>query len=427
MTGRRAARRAVATAVVAGLALALSGCTTSTDVTGRLPTQASGELPADTVAALTSATQEAITYSGASGAIVGVWAPWAGRWTSGLGTRERGGTAAMTTSLSYRSAGLTSAMTCTVLLALADKGTVALDDPVKRYLPRMVGVGDIRLEQLCNGTSGLAPLGNQVRVQFIANPQREWSEQELIGEGLAGATYTAPGAAYRASDPAVDLLGVVLETATQSSWDDLYSTYVLDPLKLTATELPDPSTDGVPSAHPGAYAHALNADGSPNCDAPADVTDLSNSVGWVASGAVSDLDETRVLTQAIAKGLLVSKSTAARQWMTVSRGDGAPTWNMQAVGAEVAGPLRGVVGMSPGSLTASYTDPTSGLTVAVMLNDSTASTDLVRNLALRLASIAAAAPATRGSAPTISLPWTEADTAAAVAAAAVCQPAAAAG
>jgi D-alanyl-D-alanine carboxypeptidase len=74
------------------------------------------------------------------------------------------------------------------------------------------------------------------------------------------------------------------------------------------------------------------------------------------------------------------------------------------------GPLRGSSGYIPGFISASYADPVSGLTVVVMLNNSSSGEEFVSALARELASIVSRVPATEESgiqAPPLQLPWSE--------------------
>ena len=73
------------------------------------------------------------------------------------------------------------------------------------------------------------------------------------------------------------------------------------------------------------------------------------------------------------------------------------------------------------ALTAAYADPDTGLTVAVVLNNSAAPAGIAANLAWELAAIASKAPAAAGeTAPAAGLPWTAEQQAEAIRGAAVC-------
>ncbi|WP_139344545.1 hypothetical protein [Rathayibacter sp. VKM Ac-2630] len=62
--------------------------------------------------------------------------------------------------------------------------------------------------------------------------------------------------------------------------------------------------------------------------------------------------------------------------------------------------------MAPGFVTAAYSDPVSGLTVAVSFNSSTAGADFAGNVARALAALAVEQGAASGAADLPVLPWT---------------------
>ena len=83
--------------------------------------------------------------------------------------------------------------------------------------------------------------------------------------------------------------------------------------------------------------------------------------------------------------------------------------------------MIGQHGGTPGYLTAAYSDPASGFTVVVVLNDSTAGSAFIGDLAFELSAIASKVPAGKGrTAPDFALPFTPEDYAKAVDGAAVC-------
>ena len=420
-------RRAVGLlAVIVSATLLLSGCTPAAGAKTPGRTEATTPFSAEITGRLDAALAEAMTHTGASGAIVGVWAPWAGSWTASPGTTTMAGPEKLSTDMRFRIGTHTTAMTCTVLLKLVDEKRVTLADPVSTYLPRIPGIGDITLGQLCQNTSGLADYTDRLGSQFVNNPTRVWPPLEVASAGMAAARSAKPGAAFTPSNTGIVLLGMALEALTHQSWATLYQKYIFHPLNLTLTSYPDPTQQSIPGSHPHGYATSVGPGGQLICEAVLDETQLSNSMAGVAGGVVSSLTDLKVWAQALADGQLLSQKSAQSQWATIPAGAHAQPWQSYGLGAHQLGPLRGSEGSIPGFLTASYADPVSGLTVVVMLNNSTAGASVATNLALRFASIVAAAPAVGpAAAPKIELPWSEADAAQAVQAATACAPVAA--
>lgn len=426
MTGTGSKRNRLAAIItVAALAGVLAGCSGPSVADTDFPDQVSGALPSDTSDAITAAVEAAVVQSGSSGAIVGVWAPWAGSITAGVGTTEPGGATKMDPSMVYRIADTTRPMTCTVLLELVDEGKIKLSDKVQETLPQIQGIEGITFQQLCENTAGLGSYTPALNAQFVTNPTRNWSMAEILANGLASGSRTAPGALFGSSDTGYILLGMALQELTGQSWQSLYDHYVFAPLGMSKSSFPDATTIDLPGAHPNGYMTPRLPDGTYQCDTPSDESQLSPSMVWTAGGVVSSVDDVRKFTQSFASGSLLNDSTYKKQWKDpVSLGENEPSWKTFGIGGIQLGPLRGQAGGLPGSLSAAFSDPTSGLTVVVMLNNSTLGAGFAQTLAMQLASIGAkAAPASGQKAPEIQLPWSEQQMAEQLAAAAmVCAP-----
>ncbi|WP_278103792.1 serine hydrolase domain-containing protein [Microbacterium proteolyticum] len=400
-------RRSVAV-VVAGasiIAVTLTGCTPEATASIDVPEQAQGALPDDTVSQLRDAVTSAMAITGSTGAIVGVWAPWSGSWVSGLGTQGPGG-AEVTADMGFRAADVTRAMTCDIVYELAADGTFSLDDPVTDWVSGLPGFEDITLGQLCNGTSGLGGYQSYLSNQVLTNPDRVWNVRELMAYGIASPRQNAPGAAYANADTNYLLAGMAVERATGETLSDLIAERVARPLGLDATSLPGPAA-AAPSADPlNGYWSRPNADGAWNCTDPGDYTVTSSSFGAGDSGVVTDITDLGRYAQALATGALLPQDNTRFASPLPASGD-APTWYTATGAAYQAGSLIGQFGSVPGYIVGAFADPSTGMSVAVVLNNSGANENAGAWLAWELAAIASKAPAADGrSVPEAGLPWT---------------------
>ncbi|MEI5584604.1 MULTISPECIES: serine hydrolase domain-containing protein [unclassified Agromyces] len=386
-------------------ALLLAGCTTpSQAITGY--DQVEAEFAPEVVERLDATLQEAVRLSGSSGAVAGVWAPWAGAWTAGTGTVEFGeGAAEATADTRFQLSTATGAITCALMLRLVDAGVVELDDQVGTMVRGVPGLGGVTLEHLCRNQSGIADYYPTLSRFFVGNPERVWPAAELVASGMAASRRFDAGAGWAESRTGIMLLATALEQHTGRTWADLAEQYVFEPLDLEATGIPPAET----TEHEGAlggYAAGVLPDGKMDCAAVADVSDRSSSIGGTAAGAYSTLDEAKRFSEAYANGTLFSENTARRAWTTTPIGGDAPAWHSQGIGAQQYGPMRGVAGVTTGALTAVFTEPETGLTVVVALNNSSSGAELVREAAFALASIASKATASgEETPPLIELPW----------------------
>lgn len=396
-----------AAAGIAAFALVLVGCSADGSFSYTPPDQVEQALPEDTTAQLQAAVDNAIAKTGATGAIVGVWVPWSGTWVTGLGTQSVEDQTEVTTDMSFRIADTTRMMTCDVLYGLADEGVVELDAPVPDYVSGVPQLEDITLLDLCNGTSGVGSSEATVRSMWFNTPAREWGPLELASFGL-GQDPVAPHTTYRESDSGYLLLGLALERVTGKSASELINEYVASPLDLTGTSLPG-RTAAPPSEENSLAGNYLPAiEGGYNCTAPIDITTLSASTGFTDSGVVSTIDDLGRYVQATARQALREEgATPDRFGAPLPVSGSSESWYQATGGAYMVGPLIGQHGWTPGYATAAYSDPETGFTVALVLNNSTAGGGVAAYLAWELAAIASKAPAAGGqTAPEFGLPFT---------------------
>jgi len=394
-----------AVAGAAALVLVLTGCSPEESFSYTAPAQVEQALPDDMTAQLQEAVENAMAKTGATGAIAGVWVPWSGTWVTGLGTQSVEDQTEVTAEMSFRVGDVTRIMTCEVLYALADEGTVELDGAVPDYVSGVAKMKDITLLDLCNGTSGAGSSEAAVRGMWENTPERVWAPLELASFGLgqqSGESHTT----YRDSDAGYLLLGLALERASGMTASALIEKYVTGPLELENTSLPAPEA-GVPGADP-LTGNRLNAiEGGFDCTAPVDITTLSSSTGYTDSGVVSTIDDLGRFAQAAARQGLREGADPDQFENPLPTSAEAASWYQATGGAYLVGPLIGQHGWTPGYTTAAYSDPTTGFTVAVVLNNSSAGADVGAYLAWELAAIASKAPAAKGqTAPEFGLPFT---------------------
>src|SRR5690606_33549948 len=130
-------------------------------------------------------------------------------------------------------------------------------------------------------------------------------------------------------------------------------------------------------------------DGERVCEAARDVTRLSASAGFTDAGVVSTVADLGRYLRAAASASLFPEPAEARFGAPVEVSPTDPTWRRAIGGAQFAGPLIGQFGSVPGYSVAGFSDPETGLTVAVALNDSTDGATPALYLALELAALAA--------------------------------------
>ena len=133
----------------------------------------------------------------------------------------------------YRLASVSKQFTAAAILLLAQDGTLAIDDPVRRWLPSLPAVADrITLRHLLTHTSGL--------VDYEDLMGDAWQGQIRDAGVLAllereDRLYFAPGSAYRYSNGAYALLSLVVERASGQAYPDFLRTRIFEPLGMHDT------------------------------------------------------------------------------------------------------------------------------------------------------------------------------------------------
>ena len=393
-------------------ALLLAGCTGGDSVPS--PDRISNPMPDDAVEQMQAATERAIAAGGGPGAIVGVWAPWAGEWEAGIGETEPGSGTAPSTDMTFRAATVTRSMTCDLLYAM-DGGPVNLDDAVSTYLQSVPQLTDVTLVDLCNGVAGLRSSRDPNWNFVIGNTDRVWDPREYAAAGLGAGLGSTDS--WADSDTSFFLLGLALQNASHSSRPELYNEYIFDPQGLGDTYLPSdaPSTAGS-NPLPGFYSSS-QVQQSGCTEAPADVTEISASYGYADSGVVSSVTDVRDYMSRQARNAGHSDDLAPRWAETFPVSSYGEQWVRAGGGNRLNGSMLGQQGDILGYSVAAYSDVDTGLTVVVVLNNSAGGGNLAGALARELSAIAMEAGE---EAPETTLPWTIDQAHEAVASAAKC-------
>lgn len=407
--------RFTAVAAVAALAFGLTACSNGESILGGGDVNT---IDAGTAESIESAVQNAMTLSGSTAAIVGVWQSDDAAYVQAFGD-------GVTADSQIRAAQASQPVMCAALLDLVDEGQLSLDREISEDLPRQVGVDGITYGQLCGATSGLADFKTGISDIFANNPVRPWNERELLAQGLARSPLSWPGLDLHLSDTNAVLLAHALRTATGTPLPELLETRVFSKAGMSRSFYPeDVEFDlALPSGGMTGASYPLSA-GAPVCDAgPVDVPEVSPSMLAGAGATVTTVTDLKNFYADYLSGGFGSDSAAlVTQAVTTSNpkrdenGEPAadspepdPAAPMWSFGLEQLGPLYGMSGSMTGTITAAYHDPTSGFTVVVSLNNSTAGAGFARTLAAQLAAL--------GGEET---PWTAEDRAAALSAMAVC-------
>ncbi|MDD5496187.1 MAG: serine hydrolase [Candidatus Omnitrophica bacterium] len=246
------------------------------------------------------------------GAVVGVWH---GRraWVYAAGLSDIGTKTAMRPDCRFRIASNTKTFTATVVLQLAAKKKLSLDDKLDKFFPRIPNSGRITIRQLLNHTSGIYDFveDKDFEKAYLADPLRKWTPQEEIDIVLKHKPDFAPGEKWKYSNSNYTLLGMIIEKVTGSKIESEVSRRIIKPLGLYHTNFPVTPYIG------GRYSHGYMDDGKGGLK---DITKISPSIPWAGGAMISNIYDLKRWLRVLAKGSLIGNAMRKEQQDWVSTG-----------------------------------------------------------------------------------------------------------
>lgn len=300
------------------------------------------------------------------GVIVGVRGP-DGTWTSGYGAADLVSGEPVAVDSYTRIASVTKSFVGTVILQLAEEGSLSLDDPIDDYVADVPNGTRITLRNLIAMTSGLGNYSNDEAwaLAVLGDLEAEWTPQQLLDYSYAMPTSFAAGSNMEYSNANFILLGLVAEQVTGQAIGELIDERILAPLSLTRTSYP---TDNV-LPEPRLTGYTLPAVVHPVGGASnkwLDATEWSPSSAGAAGAMISDVDDMLAWGRALAtgQGLLTEDAQVARL-QSFGSSDLAPG-EFYGDAIVCQGGWIGHSGNMPGYNTLVRYDPASETTIVVM-------------------------------------------------------------
>lgn len=151
---------------------------------------------------------------------------------------------------------VTKTFTAALVLALADKGLLSLDDRVEQHVAGLPNGSTLTLEHLLRMTSGWANYTDVAR--FKQEMDREWTAEELLEVIRAEGTKANPGETFAYNNSNYFVLGLVVEKVTGTSFDQA----LLDHLLTPAGVADEAMMEGAPRFDASRLAQGFQQDGS---------------------------------------------------------------------------------------------------------------------------------------------------------------------
>ena len=216
--------------MVVGLALLLSGCST--------PPLARRVAHPEKLAQMDAAIEAAIAAHKCPGGVL--WVEHKGRaYHKAYGRRALvPAPEPMTEDTIFDVASLTKVVATTpAIMRLIERGKVALDEPVKRYLPEFTGAGreTVTVRELLTHTSGLPP---------DLETKSDWyGEAEGLRKACAEKLDNPPGTVFNYSDINFFLLGQIVQRVSGLPLEVFVQREIYGPLKMTDTGFLPPADE----------------------------------------------------------------------------------------------------------------------------------------------------------------------------------------
>ena len=160
-------------------------------------------------------------------------------WAQAFGWADRDRRVAMTTASVSRTGSISKSVTAVLMMRLADRGIIGLDEPVRRYLPAVDGFADrrpnaeaITFRHLASHTAGL--IREPRWPASVVGPIELWEKRIL--ESIPLTAYdSVPGARYQYSNIGFGTLGLALSRAAGAPFIELVQAEIFDPLGMTGS------------------------------------------------------------------------------------------------------------------------------------------------------------------------------------------------
>ncbi len=205
------------------------------------------------------------------------------------------------TGMHVRIGGISEIFLGTLVMILAEKGMLNLNDKISKWLPDLLAAEKVTPAMLIKNTAGYKDyVLNKDFVNLITKePFRNVSRKEIIDYSTGdGHLNFPPGTDQQYSHTEFTILGEVLERATGKTMPELYNEYIFKPLSLSNTGY------SINSELPSPVLHAFSS----SRDIYEDATFWNPSWTGESGPLYSNLNDLRIWANAFGKGRLLTSA-----------------------------------------------------------------------------------------------------------------------
>ncbi len=329
---------------------------------------------------------EARTALGSPGLSVAVVVDDTLAWSAGYGLADVENDVPARGDSVYRIASISKTMAATAVMQLVERGQVALDDPIQKYVPAFPRKGEqtITVRHVLTHTSGIR--------HYKAGEMEHREPYDSIDGAIAifkdDPLLFTPGGKYSYSSYAFNLLAGLVERASGVSYEAYLSEHIWKPAGMTHTYLEHPQE--VVTHRVRQYVKAGGNGRVHN----APYADLS--IKWAGGGVISTVEDLARYHIALDQGKLLKPETMERMYTPTRLNDGSQSdYGLGWMISRDAQGHRWVAhsGGATGGSTYLLRDPARKLAVVIFSNVQEAGN--LREVAMRIADAALGAAGTR--------------------------------
>ena len=200
----------------------------------------------------------------------------------------------------FRIGSVTKSFVATLVLRLAQDGTLGLDDTVERWLPGLLpDGGEITVRRLLAHRSGLSDYVDASAL--FGDRHRRWTPRELVALAVDSRRQSSPTAHFEYSSTNYLVLGLVAEAATGEPLGTLLRERLFEPLGLARTRFEPGLVHG-----PHVHGHRPPAHQGVVTGPPVDVHDEPAWWTWAAGAIVSTAHDVQRFFAALLHGHVVA-------------------------------------------------------------------------------------------------------------------------
>jgi D-alanyl-D-alanine carboxypeptidase len=340
-------RRRILAAALCSPALALTGCTDDTT---------------PTATRYDTAVRRVMALYRTPGALASVRVPGEEEWRQAYGYADVATRRPLDFADHFSIRSVTKSYTVTLILQLVRDQALTLDDKLDRFVTGIPNGHLITIADLAGMQSGIADYSasEQFLKDFGSDFTRPFTQEQLVAYAVPASPRFAPGAQYEYSNTNTVLLGMIVEKLTGLTMAQALGVRILGPLGLRDTSYPYVAP--LPAPHPTPYDTDIGT-------GVAEPVPLITPTSLAASGAmVSTLDDMQAWGQALGDGRLIG---AALQQERVSRAravTNGPEYDAYGLGIGILDGWWGHTGTGIGFQAATFYDPRTHATIAVLVN-----------------------------------------------------------